>query len=318
MGYILHFVTPEAVQNLEVRVSKSYKGMLISDVVSDLHKKWLSGGPINIEPTKYQHHIIIPKIFPTHAINWLCTRANSTQYAGANYLYYEDQTQFNFITMESCLQKPSQLSYLFQVANVRQNTPDGYKPIDLSTDQVAAEKYDFDHFSNILENMQAGMYGNQLYVHSQINKTWSHSEFDYPSSFDTYKHLYPGNPLWSSGGVASPINVPDSKLKLHSDGPPDFPFMPGAWIPCRISQLQQLQNIKLTVIVPGDSDRTVGQVVEFHLPSPEPPQNNQQIDDKYYKGKFLVSSVRHKIDPNKYVTILELVKDSTFTAYPNS
>jgi hypothetical protein len=87
LAYILHFVTPETITNLKTRVSKSYKGMIISDIVDDLHNNWLSGGPIDIEPTKFQHHIIIPNISPIQAINWLCTHANSAGYKGSNYLY---------------------------------------------------------------------------------------------------------------------------------------------------------------------------------------------------------------------------------------
>ena len=316
MVYILHFVTAEAIQNLHTRVSKSYKGLLISDIVQDIHTNLMQGDTINVEPTQYQHHIIIPNIHPCHAINWLATRANSATYKGANYLYYQDKDQFNFVSVESLLQQNSAKSYLFQVANIRKDTADGYKSQDVQTDQIAAETYSFDNFSNILENMQAGMYGNQLYTHSQVRKRWDHYEFDYPSSFDTYKHLYAKNLLWSSKGLGAPINSPNSRLKLHPDGPPDFLFRPESWIPIRISQLQQIDNVRLTLTIPGDSDRTVGEVIEFNLPSPEPTQNLNQINDKYYRGRFLVTSVRHKIDVDKYITILQLIKDSTFESYP--
>src|ERR1039458_2426991 len=100
--------------------------------------------------------------------------ANSAQFAGANYLYYQDKNQFNFISMESCLQQKASQTYLFQVANVRKDTPDGYHAVTITSDQVAIQQYTFDHFSNILSNMRAGMYGNQLFVHSQVNKQWKH------------------------------------------------------------------------------------------------------------------------------------------------
>jgi hypothetical protein len=313
-GYILHFVTPEAVTNMKVRVSKSYKGKLISDIVDDLHNNWLQGGPIDIETTKFQHHIIIPKLYPCHAINWLCTHANPAAFNGANYLYYQDKNLFRFVTMESRLILPPSQIYLFQVANVRLDTQ-GHKNQDFATNTVAAQVYTFDHYSDILENLQSGMYGNELYTHSHSRKIWRRYAFDYPGSFDDYKHLYPSNYLFNG---KFNDNKPDSKLKLHSTGHDQdgYPFLPEKWIPCRISQLQQLQNLKLSITVPGDSERTVGQVVEFRFPSPEPPQNNQQIDDKYYSAKFLVQSVRHKIDANKYVTIMTLVKDSTKVHYP--
>jgi hypothetical protein len=313
-GYILHFVTPEAVTNLKVRVSKSYKGKLISDIVDDLHNNWLQGGPIDIEQTKYQHHIIIPKLYPCHAINWLCTHANPAAFNGANYLYYQDKDMFRFVSMESRLILPASQIYIFQVANIRLDTV-GHKAEDFSTNTVAAQGYNFDHYSDILENLQTGMYGNELYTHSHSRKIWRRYTFDYPGSFDDYKHLYQSNYLFNG---KFNDDKPDSKLKLHSTGHDQdgYPFLPEKWIPCRISQLQQLQNLKISITVPGDSERTVGQVVEFRFPSPEPPQNNQQIDDKYYSARLLVQSVRHKIDANKYVTIMTLVKDSTRVQYP--
>jgi hypothetical protein len=313
-GYVMHFVSVEAVTNLKVRVSKSYKGKLISDIVSDLHNNWLNGNTINIETTKYQHHIIIPKLSPCHAINWLATRANSAAYNGANYLYYEDKNQFNFVSVESLMAQSSVQYYTFQVAAIREDQL-GYKPEDLAANNIAMQSHSFEHYSDILENLQTGMYGNELYTHSNSRKIWKDYTFDYPSSFDNYEHLYASNLLFD------PIfndNVPDSKLKLHSTGHDQdgYPFLPELWLPCRISQLQQLQNIQVTVTIPGDSDRTVGQVVELRIPSPEPPINNEQVNDKYYNGYFLVKALRHKIDTDKYVTIMDLIKDSTAVQYP--
>jgi hypothetical protein len=313
-GYIMHFVSVEAVTNLKVRVSKSYKGKLISDIVSDLHNNWLNGNTINIETTKYQHHIIIPKLSPCHAINWLATRANSAAYNGANYLYYEDKNQFNFVSVESLMAQSSVQYYTFQVAAIREDQL-GYKPEDLAANNIAMQSHSFEHYSDILENLQTGMYGNELYTHSNSRKIWKDYTFDYPSSFDNYEHLYASNLLFD------PIfndSVPDSKLKLHSTGHDQdgYPFLPELWLPCRISQLQQLQNIQVTVTIPGDSDRTVGEVVELRIPSPEPPINNEQVNDKYYNGDFLVKALRHKIDTDKYVTIMDLIKDSTAVQYP--
>lgn len=315
LGYILHFVTPEAVTNLKTRVSKSYKGKVISDIVADLHTNFLAGGPIEIEPTRFQQHIIIPMIYPVHAINWLATHANSTGYEGSNYLYYEDKDKFRFVSMESRLEKSSVKTYSYQVANVRKNEV-GHKSQDIESNIVAAEAYTFDHHSDLLDNMKNGMYGNELLTHSHSRKVWRRYTFDYPTSFDQYKHLYPNNYLEST--VKQDLNKKDSKLKYHSTGHDQdgYDFFPEKWIPCRISQLQQLNNIKLTITVPGDSDRTVGQVVTFSLPSPEPPVNNRQVDDKFYSGKYLIQSIRHVIDNEKYRTVLELVKDSVFEAYP--
>ena len=314
-AYILHFVAQEAVNNLKIHVSKSYKGKLISDIVTDLHTTWLGGGTINVEPTKYQQHIIIPMLNPCHAINWLATRANSATYEGANYLYYQDKDQFQFVSIESRLALPSSLYYTFQTANIRKDTL-GYKPEDLPANIIAIQAYTFNHYSDILENIQSGMYGNELYTHSQSRKIWKYYTFDYPTSFDDYKQLYAGNLLFNS---RFQDDSPHGKHKLFPTGHDQdgYPFQPELWLPCRISQLQQLQNLKISITIPGDSERTIGQVVELRIPSPEPPIQNIQVDDKYYNGRFLIQSVRHKIDVEKYMTIMELVKDSTLAAYPS-
>lgn len=313
-GYIMHFVSTEAVTNLKVRVSKSYKGKLISDMVSDLHYNWLNGKTINIEPTQYQHHIVIPKIPPCQAINWLATRANSAIYNGANYLYYEDKNQFNFVSVESLMAQESVQHYIFHVANIRKDAV-GSHPETLVSNEIAIQTHSFEHYSDILENIQAGMYANELYTHSNARKIWKDYTFDYLTSFDDYEHLYASNLLFDP---KFSDNVPASKLKLHSTGydKDGYPFLPELWLPCRISQLQQLQNIQVAITIPGDSERTVGQVIELRIPSPEPPINNEQIDDKYYSGYFLITALRHKIDTDKYAVIMNLNKDSTLVKYP--
>lgn len=311
LGYILHFVTPEAVLNAKKRISKSYKGKLIHEMVQDLHQQ-IGGGPIVVEPTKFQHHFIIPNISPMQAINWLCTHANPAAYQGSNYLYYEDKNTFRFKTVESMLETGPKVEYLYQVANVRKTSMQ--QELELNT--RAAESYVFDNQIDILENMRRGMYGNELITHSDAKKQWKRYTFDYPGSFDEYKHLYPSNYLESR--AKQDTNKKDNLLKLHSTGhdQDNYPFMVEKWLPVRLSQLQQLHNIKMTLVVPGDSERTIGEVVQFNLPSPEPPINNQQVDDKLYRGKFLVQSVRHIIDQDKYRTILQLIKESVFTPYP--
>ena len=167
-----------------------------------------------------------------------------------------------------------------------------------------------------MENMRRGMYGNELLTHSHSRKIWRRYDFDYPSSFDQYTHLYASNMLESQATMDT--NDPASHLKLHSTGhdQDNFPFLPEQWLPIRISQLQQLHNITFTIAIPGDSERTVGEVVTFNLPSPQQPIQNKQVDDDYYAGNFLVQGVRHIIDIDKYRTVLDLTKDSTKKQYP--
>ena len=40
--------------------------------------------------------------------------------------------------------------------------------------------------------------------------------------------------------------------------------------------------------------------------------------DKYYSGNYLITGVRHLINPTEYKTILEITKESVPVAYPSN
>lgn len=312
LAYVLNFCSDEAWKNYKVRVSKSYKSKMIHEIVDDLHNTWLGGTEIEIEPTKYLHHIIIPNLNPIQAIQWLTTRANPSSYSGSNYHYFQTFDRFYWIPIEKCFEKPSKQDIIFQPANVRQSG--NYHARDVNLDIDAIQAYTVDFYSDIRENQEQGMYGSTLITHNQITKKWARSTWDYVKDFDKHKHLYPGNKLYSA--ARPDLHSPNNHFKMYSTGGDTFPFQTDQWLLDRVTQLQQLQNIKLSVSIPGNSNLKVGDIITFEMPSPEPPIENKQVVDKFYRGKFLISGIRHKVDQQKYVTALELIKDSVFEAYP--
>lgn len=309
--YVLNFVADEAWKNYNKRVSKSYKNKRIHEIVQDVYGQ-LGGGSIQVEPTKFNHHIIIPNLHPIQAINWLSTRANPASYQGSNYLFWQTFDSHYWWPVEKLLEKGPKQSILFQPANVRQSG--GYHAREVNLDIEAIQEYKFDNYSDVRENQEQGMYGSELITHSHVRKKWERYTWDYVGQFDKHKHLYPGNKLYSNS--RQDLNKKENKFKLHTTGVDPFLFQVDRWLLDRVSQLQQLQNVKLTVHVPGNSNLRVGDVINYDMPSPEPPVSNQQQIDKYYRGKFLISGIRHKVNQKEYVTGLELIKDSVFTAYP--
>ena len=81
----------------------------------------------------------------------------------------------------------------------------------------------------------------------------------------------------------------------------------------RVSQIQQSQNIKLLITIPGDITRNVGDVINLELTSPE---FGDEITDKMYQGKYLVTSSRHLIKDERHSLVMEVIKDSYFNALP--
>ena len=88
------------------------------------------------------------------------------------------------------------------------------------------------------------------------------------------------------------------------------------YVPQRTAQLNLANYNVVKLAIPGDTGITAGKVIEFNLMSIKPTTNKRELD-RFYSGKYLVTAVRHIIQPQGiYQTIIELAKDSSPTSYP--
>ena len=80
----------------------------------------------------------------------------------------------------------------------------------------------------------------------------------------------------------------------------------------RISQRLQLDSVKINFSAPGDSSREVGDLILFDFPSENSKiaqTSGRGAGHKYYSGKFLITSLRHKITQEEYTIHVEAIKD---------
>jgi len=80
----------------------------------------------------------------------------------------------------------------------------------------------------------------------------------------------------------------------------------------RISQRLQLDSVKINFSAPGDSSREVGDLISFDFPtenSKVATTSGRGAGHKYYSGKFLITSLRHKITQDEYTIHVEAIKD---------
>ena len=84
-------------------------------------------------------------------------------------------------------------------------------------------------------------------------------------------------------------------------------------VPRRTSTLNELNNFKIEITVPGRTDMEVGSMVRFVYPISAPldaTDKNKPNYDKIFTGNYLVTAIRHKVDLARHMMVLELVKDS--------
>ena len=78
-------------------------------------------------------------------------------------------------------------------------------------------------------------------------------------------------------------------------------------------QSQQLNNIKLNIRAPGMSTRTVGDLIEFKMPTQDLTDRDgetQSVHHKYLSGYYLITKLRHHFTKEKYEIEFEAIKDS--------
>jgi hypothetical protein len=100
-----------------------------------------------------------------------------------------------------------------------------------------------------------------------------------------------------SGGIKSSLNIIPNRVEQ--------------WMQSRIVQNQQINNIKLNIRAPGFSTRTVGDLIEFKLPTQDLAGRGKHSDPhKYLSGYYLITKLRHHFTAEKYEIEFEAIKDS--------
>ena len=101
------------------------------------------------------------------------------------------------------------------------------------------------------------------------------------------------------GGARSALNIIPNRVEQ--------------WMQSRMVQSQQINNIKLSIRAPGLSTRTVGDLIEFKMPT-------QYLEDRdgitpaahhtYLSGYYLITKLRHHFTAEKYEIEFEAIKDA--------
>ena len=85
------------------------------------------------------------------------------------------------------------------------------------------------------------------------------------------------------------------------------------WLLPNMARNRQLKNIVLSVSVPGNHTRTVGDLVHIDLPS----SHFAGEKHRYYAGNYLITELSHKITGDSYYMDMILVKDKASLLWSN-
>jgi hypothetical protein len=317
--YVLHFTSPELIVNKKKKVRLAYKKKLYSDIVDIVYKGYFaSSKPLEIEPTMFEQDFAISNWTPSQTINIICSRSIPVGRAGSSYVFYETIKGFHFVSLEKLFEQEPKEVLLFQWSDVY------VSPLNKAIDEEVrnVHDYDFVDYYDVLSNLQHGMYASKLLTYDPVRQRYFEYDFDYMKEFDKQKHLEAnklctdgldalGEPYMARFNVMGTNKDHDKIPWIAGKEPGIMPTQIEKYILQRQSQFQQIQNVRLALTLPGNSERKAGNVIEFALPNAMGwPQKYGDEPEKYLSGKYLITAIRHRLQKDAYFHDIEIVKDS--------
>jgi len=314
LNYVINFCSEENVLSSCLKVSKSYKGARISDMVYDIAKNFLMINPdrLVIEPTEGIFDIIIPNMDPLQAIHWLSTRAYAQN--KSVFFFFENRDGFNFVSFETLATNPSYSKY--------------YKSAKFGDDNIKNSKI-FTYLNsvedfNIVRGVRYGSYSSTVIRYDIVNRQFQ------PTFYNGYNFkgtLLNKDLLANKSTNRLGVSLFDSyfnsiKYVITNDSDPYVnPMSFELWLGPTIAKLGQLTNFKMVGTLPGDVLLKVGAAIDIEIPNMVSQSKDYEINE-HRSGKYIVSAVNHKFMApmvgKAYNTTIEFITDSVNKEIPTA
>jgi len=326
-SYKLYFCSEEFILSEQIKVTQSYKGQKISDIVNNiLTDKLKVKDKIDIiEDTTGLYDFIIPRMKPLEAISWLSTYARPQGLQGSDMLFFESRYGFTFRSLQSMYTDDIYGTYKFQLKNLSNDYTQTDDKVTTILEYEVIKTYD------ALNEVSSGTFANRLISIDPLVRSFYITDFDYTNYVNSSDKLnkYPPtnylknrlNKLQNENyeGVVkvatsnkNEINIPYIKNKQGGIAKDIFIE---TYIPYRTAQISLANYTTVKLTIPGDPGIYVGTTIQFSLNTLDSGKPTKD-SDSFYSGKYLVTAVRHIIQATGiFQTILEISKESVQNEY---
>jgi hypothetical protein len=310
--YELHFITQEAVIDLNKKISKAYSGRC-SEIAKTLMEDKDFGLQIKrkvfIEETKNSTKFISNYWNPVKCLNYLSDHSLNTN-DSPTFVFYENRAGFNFISLET-LYTNNDVVQEFVYDNYKRDSLIEGQSINNPSEQYKRIKelriptvYDY------MKNTQEGMYASKQYSFDITTKTVFVNNFDIKTDFEKQKHLNPHAPI-SANAIYRPSAMIINKPTYYGSFTDQKDVSNASFLQKRISGMRQADANKIEITVPGRTDYTVGQKVIINVDRMEPYKSGEKnTRDEIISGAYIIGAINHYIDRERHECVMELFKES--------
>ena len=334
--YTLHFGSREFMRNLRTKVSQAYEGRLDRAVYNIfLDENYLdSKKELTFEPCGNSDKVVIPNLRPFDAINLIANKSLPEKSSGVGYYFYETTKGFHFRSWDNMIsvngrhRRDTKQEFYYMPLNITdENIED-----KINHEYKSVESYRFiNNFHDVAANTVGGTYGHRVISYNLFDKSIEQDDYNYHNDFVFSKHSeHAGRGDNEKYAIAesfvdeddrSVSDYPESRVSLQSttkflhneDKGAVYGLdviQDGKLTGKRIAQQAQVvQGTTLKLVVKGQSYLEAGDLIEFKLRSVDE-KNTDGAEDPQYAGKYVITKIRHQINAEKYVMVLECAKDS--------
>jgi hypothetical protein len=280
-------------------VQKSYRAKPISYDVQDVLKSYLkTSKPINVEPTKGNQDIMAQNEKVWAFIDRIRRRAVSASNQSSSYVFFENQSGFNFVTIES----------LFNSKVVKTFVQDNSVGTDITklTDNNIFG-YELPRMFNAMDRIDHGTMKSRFSTFNFETNEYTKKSVDFPDANDKSG----GKSSWDNSSFISKFGkYPGRFSMLPYDNRLPITNIPDS-TPNQLAYSGNLMQSLIKLRVFGDTKLKAGDLIEANIQSQSSFTGNQKSDSDV-SGKMIIASIRHLLAPEgerpRYSCVLECLK----------
>lgn len=333
--YKLAFTSIETFQDLLNPIYRSYNGKP-EKIITDIYEEYLMTNRnvrLSSDPaaevktpltffgeTANTIKFVSPGWTPLQCINWVCSKTLPANASRANFLFWETTKGFYFGNLDTILRKPEVSSigtYVYSSPRISALTEEDIRKL---TFMFNIRSLKVERTFDQLENLMSGYISNRVINVDIVNKEYDLVDYDHGDSFDNYTHLEKNEPVpfFENESDRNPLTyakVNFSNPGLHTGVLNNFSEQEKNIWGNRRSNMLELDNFRMELTIPGRTDVECGQTIYVRLPKKDAggltsEDKTLYQDDTMYTGYYLITSLKHKINPRTHYITMNVTKDS--------
>jgi len=311
--YEIHFISKEAIVDLNKKISKSFEGK-VSDIartlLSDIQNGLETPKKLNIEKTPNGIKYVSNFWSPVKNLNYLIENAKNDRDI-PSYLFFENRFGFNFLSLESLYDLDIRQEFSYD-GFYRDFTSGGKSKRNIEKEYKRIVNIEIPVLYDYMNKAMNGMYASKKITHDILTKKYKVNNFDMLTDFAKQKHLNT-YPLVSPNHIRRPNQFIMNSASYwgNFNGYRDITNSISSQL--RLSLMEQALANKVIITVPGRTDYTVGDKIRLNLKKINPIKKEEEANediDAIFSGNYLINSINHFITRERHECIMEVIKDS--------